>query len=135
MRELSIDGVNLTIEDVVDTGRNLTNVSLSEEARGRMEGSRSVVEEIIQSDDVVYGINTGFGALSSVKIDPNDLKILQENLIRSHACGVGENMEYDHVKMMMLIRANTLCRGQSVYRPIVVETLIQMKNPISSTKY
>ena len=54
MRELSIDGFNLTIEDVVDTGRNLTNVSLSEEARGRMEGSRSVVEEIIQSDDVVY---------------------------------------------------------------------------------
>ena len=128
MRELSIDGFNLTIEDVVDTGRNLTKVSLSEEARGRMEGSRSVVEEIIQSDDVVYGINTGFGALSSVKIDSNDLKILQENLIRSHACGVGENMEYDHVKMMMLIRANTLCRGQSGSRPIVVETLIQMIN-------
>lgn len=128
MRELSIDGFNLTIEDVVDTGRNLTKVSLSDEARSRMEGSRSVVEEIIQSDEVVYGINTGFGALSSVKIDHSDLKSLQENLIRSHACGVGEKMEYNHVKMMMLIRANTLCRGQSGSRTLVVETLIQMIN-------
>ena len=128
MRELSIDGFSLTIEDVVDTGRNLTTVSLSPNARTRMGESRSIVEGIIESDEVVYGINTGFGALSSVTIDSSELSRLQTNLIRSHACGVGEPMEYAHVKMMMLIRANTLCRGQSGARTLVVETLIQMIN-------
>ena len=128
MRELSIDGFNLTIEDVIDTSRNNTLVSLSDDARSRMEESWGVVDNIVHSDEVVYGINTGFGALSSVTINSEDLRALQENLIRSHACGVGENMEYEHVKMMMLIRANTLCRGQSGTRPTVVETLIKMLN-------
>ncbi|MEC7708160.1 MAG: aromatic amino acid lyase, partial [Candidatus Thermoplasmatota archaeon] len=128
MRELSIDGFNLTIEDVIDTSRNNTLVSLSDDARSRMEESWGVVDNIVHSDEVVYGINTGFGALSSVTINSEDLRALQENLIRSHACGVGENMEYEHVKMMMLIRANTLCRGQSGTRLTVVETLIKMLN-------
>ncbi|MBK70047.1 MAG: histidine ammonia-lyase [Euryarchaeota archaeon] len=128
MRELSIDGFNLTIEDVIDASRSDVTVTLSEVAMGRMVKSRAVVEDIVEGDEVVYGINTGFGALSSVTINSEDLRSLQENLIRSHACGVGENMEYEHVRMMMLIRANTLCRGQSGARPVVVETLISMIN-------
>ena len=67
--------------------------------------------------EVVYGINTGFGAMSSVRISGSDLDDLQTNLIRSHACGIGENMDPEHVLLMMVFRANSLAKGVSGIRP------------------
>ena len=93
-----------------------------------MSQSRRVVEEIVNSNQVVYGINTGFGAMSSVKIDETELAKLQTNLIRSHACGVGENMDPEHVLLMMVYRANSLSKGVSGIRPEVVKLLIDMIN-------
>ena len=128
MRDLVIDGNSLTIADVIDTGLGQTLVSLSDIARKKMSHSRAGIDQILSTQKVTYGINTGFGALSSVSIDSDQLEELQANLIRSHACGIGEEMENKHILMMMLIRANTLCRGDSGARPVIVDTLISMIN-------
>ena len=128
MRELVIDGDSLNIRDVVDTGLGLTKVVLSQSARDRMTISREAITKILDNETVTYGINTGFGALSSVSIESDKLEQLQANLIRSHACGIGDPMENRHTIMMMLIRANTLCRGDSGARPLIVDTLISMIN-------
>jgi len=101
MRDLQIDGNSLAIEDIVSILDGDVRVGLSEKAKEKMIESRKVIQEIIQGNDVVYGINTGFGSLSSVTIDTDDLEELQANLIRSHACGVGEKMKSEHVIMMM----------------------------------
>ena len=103
-------------------------VSLSAEARGRMEASRRFVEQIIARGEVVYGINTGFGALSEVTIPNEELRELQINLVRSHACGVGDPLPEKVVRAMLLHRANVLAKGFSGCRPLIVETLIAMLN-------
>ena len=84
---------------------------------------REEAEKIISNNHVIYGINTGFGSLSSITIDADKLGDLQSNLIRSHACGVGEKMENNHVLMMMLVRANSLAKGYSGTRIEVIELL------------
>ena len=90
MRELVIDGESLTIGDVVETGFLKTTVLLSDLARRKIEESRAGIERILKSGEITYGINTGFGALSSVSIEADKLDELQANLIRSHACGIGD---------------------------------------------
>jgi len=128
MDACTIDGESLTPEDVLTISKGFRTVSLSPESRVAMLTSRSVIETILESDDVVYGINTGFGAMSSVRIDSDNLDNLQANLVRSHACGVGEKMNPLHVLMMMVIRANSLAKGVSGTRPEVVELMLSMVN-------
>ncbi len=128
MGEFYIDGESLRPEDVLAIANGQHTATLSESSREAMVGSRSAIEQVLDSDDVVYGINTGFGALSSVRVEPGQLEDLQVNLIRSHACGVGERMEPEHVLMMMLIRANSLAKGFSGARPEVVDLLLSMVN-------
>ena len=76
-----------------------------------MQASRKAVEDILDSGEVVYGINTGFGALSSVRIGDSQLEELQSNLVRSHACGIGGIMDPDIVLMMMTIQGKLSCKG------------------------
>ena len=134
MRDIEIDGQSLSLEDAFalsyehPTHGMMARAVLTDQSRSAMSASRSAIEKIIQSDDVVYGINTGFGAMSSVRIDGNDLEDLQTNLIRSHACGVGELMDPEHVILMMVFRANSLAKGVSGIRPEIVEMLIEMIN-------
>jgi histidine ammonia-lyase len=128
MNDLLIDGNSLKIEDIININDNNICVILSEDARIKMLKSREVVEKIIDNNDIVYGINTGFGSLSSVTIDSNSLGDLQTNLVRSHACGVGKKMKPEHVIMMMLIRANSISKGYSGTRIDVVNLLISMIN-------
>jgi len=128
MGDLEIDGNSLRIEDIINITNNSGNVILADEAKEKMYQSRIVIEKIIDSDDVVYGVNTGFGSLSSVTIDSDRLEDLQANLIRSHACGVGEKMKPEHVLMMMLIRANSIAKGYSGTRIEVMELLLSMIN-------
>tara|TARA_Y100000746_G_scaffold230687_1_gene242752 strand:+ start:266 stop:1789 length:1524 start_codon:yes stop_codon:yes gene_type:complete len=128
MATVLIDGQTLTIESAYSASIGQSTLVLCDQAIDRMSQSRQVVEEIVNSDQVVYGINTGFGAMSSVKIDETELAKLQTNLIRSHACGVGELMDPEHVLLMMVYRANSLAKGVSGIRPEVVKLLIEMIN-------
>ena len=122
-----LDGASLTLAqtEAVASGEK---VSLSPAARERVERARNFVEEIVARKEVVYGINTGFGALSEVSIPAGELRELQLNLVRSHACGVGEPLPEPAVRAMMLHRANVLAKGFSGCRPTVIETLIAMLN-------
>src|SRR5215467_2964444 len=124
---IELDGASLTLAqtEAVVLGEE---VSLSPEARDRVERARNFVEEIVARKEVVYGINTGFGALSEVTIPADELRELQLNLVRSHACGVGEPLPETVVRAMTLHRANVLAKGLSGCRPVVIETLIAMLN-------
>ncbi|MDX2043878.1 MAG: histidine ammonia-lyase [Acidobacteriota bacterium] len=124
---IELDGQSLSLAQT-EAVANGEPVSLSSAARERMEASRSFVEQIIARGDVVYGINTGFGALSEVTIPNDQLRELQINLVRSHACGVGDPLLERVVRAMLLHRANVLAKGFSGCRPLVVETLIAMLN-------
>ncbi len=121
-------GEHLTIKEFVDVARYKEKVTLSESAFERIEKSREVIENILKSDDPVYGVNTGFGALASVRISREDLSILQRNLILSHSAGFGRPLEEEIVRGMMLLRAVSLSKGYSGVRSLVVEKLIEFLN-------
>jgi histidine ammonia-lyase len=124
---IALDGTSLTISDVVRVARRYEQVALGNEARQKVARCRDIMEELTKSK-VVYGINTGFGALGNVTISPGDLEELQINLIRSHAAGVGPALPTDVTRAMMLLRANTLAKGLSGVRLSTLETLIAMIN-------
>ena len=124
---IEIAGSSLTLEETARVADG-AKVALAEVARGRIEQARAFVEAILARGDVVYGVNTGFGALSDVTIPPGKLRELQVNLVRSHSCGVGEPLSEQVVRAMMLQRANVLAKGYSGCRVAVVDTLIRMLN-------
>jgi len=124
---MEIDGASLTLEQTADVADGAA-VSLANTARGRIERARRFVEDIVARGEVVYGINTGFGALSDVTIPHEKLRELQVNLVRSHSCGVGDPLPERVVRAMLLQRANVLAKGYSGCRIEVVETLLQMLN-------
>ena len=121
-------GGHVRIEDVVRVGRFHEEVFLSEEARKRIENSRTVVEEIVKSGKAVYGVNTGFGALASVRIGSDELDELQRNIMLSHAVGTGEPLDEEIVRGMMFLRAVSLSKGFSGVRPVVVEKIVDILN-------
>ena len=102
------------------------SVQLTSDARERIRTSRQVIEKILQRGDVIYGISTGFGKLSDVKIEPAALRELQLNLVRSHCCGIGKPLAIAEVRAMIFLRANVLALGFSGVRLEVVELLCQM---------
>jgi histidine ammonia-lyase len=103
-------------------------VTLEPDAVDRMRASRAVVEQLVAEGRTVYGVTTGFGDLSTVRIEPEQTAELQRNLVRSHAAGVGEPLPVEVVRAMLLLRANALAIGLSGVRPQVVELLIGMLN-------
>ncbi|MFO7793095.1 MAG: histidine ammonia-lyase [Candidatus Saliniplasma sp.] len=123
-----IDGERLTVDDVYRVAREDEQVGLAEECLRKIEDSRKIVEDKLDSDETVYGINTGFGDLANVKIELSKTKELQKNLVRSHASGVGDPLGEDVVRAVMLLRANTLAKGYSGIRFETVNTLIDMLN-------
>ena len=125
---LHLDGSPLTLDDLHAVAHSGRQVALSTSAREKMTASRAVIERILMEHAPVYGVNTGFGKLSDVKIADEDLTRLQLNLVRSHACGVGEPLSAPEVRAMMLLRANVLAKGASGARPEVAELLIEMLN-------
>ncbi len=123
---LELDGQRLTLEEVYEVARGALQVGLAEQARVRVEDSRRVVEKILASGRVVYGVNTGFGKLADVRIAPSELRELQLNLVRSHSCGVGAALSEMETRAMMLLRANVLALGYSGARAVVIDTLLAM---------
>lgn len=125
---VKIDGENLTIQDVHRVAREEEEVEISEDCVEDIKKSRSIVEDTLESDEDVYGINTGFGELANVKIERDKTEQLQENLVLSHASGVGEPLDEEIVRGVMLLRANTLAKGYSGVRLKVIQGLIDMLN-------
>jgi len=125
---ISINGEKLTIEDVVAVARHNEKVTFSREVKERVARCRRILEELVKEKKIVYGVTTGFGALGSLIILPEDVKELQSNLIRSHSAGVGEPLNRDVTRALMLLRANTLVKGNSGIRIETLETLVQMIN-------
>jgi histidine ammonia-lyase len=128
MPPLSITGNDLTLEQLYDAVFSRTEVTLAPEARKRMDASRTVIERLLASGATAYGVNTGFGELASVRISADQIRDLQLNLVRSHACGVGAPLSESETRAMILLRANALAKGLSGIRPLIVDTLCAMLN-------
>ena len=111
-----LTGADLSIADVEDVARRGATAVLDEHARGRMQEARDVIEALVADGAVVYGVTTGFGDLASTFIPAGDTRRLQENLLMSHAAGVGPAFPREVVRAMLLLRANTLALGHSVKR-------------------
>ena len=123
-----IDSETLNIEKVVRVARYGEKVEVAPEARKRIEDSRRVVEEIVESNRIAYGIKTGFGELQNVIIPKEDTKKLQRNIVLSHSSGMGSPLKTEEVRATMLIRANALSKGYSGVRYEIVKTLVDMLN-------
>jgi histidine ammonia-lyase len=128
MTDVLIDGESLTPEDVAAVARDGATVGLSDDAREKIRTSRARIEDILDDDEAVYGVNTGFGDLVSERIPKSDLETLQENLVRSHASGTGPELDREVVRAMLLTRANTIAKGYSGAREAVVQYLVTMLN-------
>ena len=123
---LELDGQKLSLAQVVAVAHAKEQVALSSASRARVEQSRTIVEKIVAEGRTVYGVNTGFGKLSDVRIERSQLRELQLNLVRSHSCGLGPPLSEAEARAMLLLRANVLALGFSGCRPLLIETLIKM---------
>ena len=124
--EIVLTGADLSIADVEAVARGGQRVRLGDEARARMAEARDVVEKLVAAGEIVYGVTTGFGDLATTFIDPADSARLQENLLVSHAVGVGQPLPRDVVRAMLLLRANTLALGHSGCRPALVDRICDL---------
>jgi len=125
---LDITGHDLTLEQIENVSRKKEIVNLSRQALNPITRSREWVDEIVNSDKPVYGINTGFGIFSDRRINKQDARKLARNLIISHAVGTGEPLPEDVVRAAITIRANTLAKGFSGARVELIERLLELNN-------
>lgn len=126
---MQINGENITLENLYAAAHNpSTKVELAASAKAEMKKSRDYIEGRIASGEVMYGVNTGFGAFSSVRISDAEIEQLQRNLIRSHSMGVGAPFTKTETRAMMILRANALAKGHSGIRPTVVEKILEFLN-------
>lgn len=123
-----LDGNSLTLEQVEAVARREEHVVLAPAARERVRAARAAVDAILAAERPVYGVTTGFGKLSDVRIPPEQAEALQRNLLRSHAFGVGPPLAEDAVRASLLLRANVLAKGYSGVRPEVVDLLLECLN-------
>lgn len=123
-----LNGNDLTIEEVIKVARTNIEVELTEDAIKKMEQSRKLVDEFVDENKVVYGITTGFGKFNDVFISKDDAAKLQRNLIISHACGVGNPLNEEIVRAVMLLRVNAIAKGLSGVRLSTINTLVEMIN-------
>lgn len=127
-KNIVIDGNSLSVKDVVAVARKGAKVSLDDFALPEIVRSRKWAEQAVADGKVVYGITTGFGAFKNVLIDSAHAEQLQTNLVRSHACGVGEPFPEDVCRAAILLRANSLAKGYSGVRLILIEKLLELLN-------
>jgi histidine ammonia-lyase len=125
---MELKGEQISLVQLAAVASGGEAVRISSVARPRILGSRTAIEQIVERDAVVYGVNTGFGKLSDVRIPQSELRQLQLNLVRSHACGIGNPLSEGEVRAMMMLRANVLALGFSGIRCEVIELLCEMLN-------
>jgi len=128
MKALHINGNDLTLEAVREVARDSRPVLLAPDAREGVERARAVVNALVAGNHLSYAITTGVGKLSDVRIAGDQIRELQVNLVRSHAVGVGEPLSVAETRAMMLLRANSLSKGHSGVRAIVIDTICEMLN-------
>jgi histidine ammonia-lyase len=125
---MELHGQKLTLAEIATVALRDAPVKVSSSARPGVIASRRVVEDIVARDDIVYGVSTGFGKLSDVRIPHDALAELQLNLVRSHACGIGNPLSEPEARAMMLLRANVLALGFSGIRLEIIEMLCELLN-------
>ncbi|CFJ17259.1 histidine ammonia-lyase [Mycobacterium tuberculosis] len=125
---VELDGNTLHIEQVICIAKSQSLISIPEAAREKVRHSRTMVEQMVSGQQVVYGITTGFGKFSDVMITGEDVTQLQENLIMSHACGMGEPYPVEVVRAMMTLRINALVKGYSGIREETLLHLVELVN-------
>lgn len=125
---MELSGEPLSLGQIAEVAIGRAPVRIAAATHARIDASRRLIEEITSGDAVVYGVNTGFGKLSEVHIARSDLRQLQLNLVRSHACGVGVPLSEAEARAMMLLRANVLTLGFSGIRLEVIALLAEMLN-------
>lgn len=123
-----LDGKTLTVLDVEQVARLHEEVAFQQSAIASINTAREYVEEKIKSEEVIYGLNTGFGKFSDKMISHDDVATLQRNLIMSHACAMGKPLPTEVVRAIMLLRLNALCVGNSGIRLSTMKTLLDMLN-------
>lgn len=128
MNRIQIDGEHLTLEDLYRMVFDGAEADLANSARERMKISRDAIDRLIKTESSVYGVNTGFGKMASTHISHDEIRHLQLNLVRSHACGVGPPLNEFATRAMLALRANAIAKGFSGVRPLVSETLLMMLN-------
>ena len=129
VKRLRLDGASLTIERLspLVRGEDL-HLSVSAGAKAGVKEARALVDELVEDGEVVYGVTTGFGKLKDVAVPSEDLVELQENLVLSHCCGVGEPMPIEEVRIAQVLRLNGLLRGHSGVRSQTIDKLVRLFN-------
>lgn len=125
---IELDGNTLTRQQVEEIVRGQAMVALCAESTKRVQLSRERIEKRLAEGQVIYGVNTGFGKLSNIQIEESDIELLQLNLLRSDATGVGEPLPTEVVRAMMILRANALARGFSGIRQETLQLLLDCIN-------
>ena len=128
MLNLMLNPGHLNLQQLRTISRSPIILSLDPEAIPDIEASTQIVDQVIAEERTVYGINTGFGLLASTKIAPEDLKALQKSIVLSHAAGIGKFMRDETVRLMMVLKINSLARGYSGIRLKVINALIELVN-------
>jgi histidine ammonia-lyase len=125
---MQLTGRSLSLSEIAQVAHGSVSIEVAAAAHGKVHESRKVIEDIVTQGGVVYGVNTGFGKLSEVHIAAEELRQLQLNLVRSHACGIGRPLSAPEVRAMVLLRANVLALGLSGIRLEVIELLCELLN-------
>ena len=128
MKALHINGNDLTLEAVKEVAVGRRPVLLDPDARAAVDRARAVVDALVANNRVAYAITTGVGKLSDVRIEGDQIREMQVNLVRSHAVGVGESLPIAETRAMMLLRANSLSKGSSGIRASVIDAICEMLN-------
>src|ERR1700722_6569318 len=122
---MEITGENITAEGLWNLSRNPPKLTLAATAAAKMRASHHYIQARLKAGEVIYGVNTGFGAFSSVRISAGDILKLQRNLLRSPPWGVGAPFTQEETRAIMILRANALARGHSGIRVEVVEKILE----------
>jgi len=125
MKDILLDADGMTVEDLAAIARQGVKVQLTKDSEKRIAKSRKLIEQWVVEEKTIYGVTTGFGALSDVSISREDTRKLQENILMSHAAGVGDILDNETVRGIMALRIKDLARG---YSGIRLETLRLMLN-------
>ena len=128
VKQLNLVPGTLTLDQLREVHRSHVHLSLDESAVPAINAAEQVVLNVIKENRTVYGINTGFGLLANTRINVDELELLQRSIVLSHAAGTGDFMQEDTVRLLMLLKINSLARGYSGIRLSVIEALITLFN-------
>lgn len=126
MNEIVIDRDALTLAELRAAWESPVSVRIGKTAAERVAAAQEKIAQLVAGGETVYGVNTGFGQLAQVRISDDELRHLQENLVRSHAVGVGENLPDEVVRLVMLMKIVALARGHSGVRLVLIDALCRL---------